>query len=663
MGKLIFVSNEMPPCNSSFMERLAKHFWEMKQHYHDARRPLETKWRMCDEAYLCYRWLPDTGSIDFLDDSEFGDTDGFDNVNSIVVRMLQAILPPNYPYLNPAAVDEDEPQDTTDSLRDFLIFKHRESRSRRQLAKWLKMMTVRGDGGFYWEHQEEYVHLPVAKAKEQAMIFDALKTGKIASEEAAKFVKVMEKHCRFNGPVIRVIDTHDYFFSPCTDLTNKRKEPYIVQTYRYIDDLNNEVDQFNRPVYENLKGLEPMQAFDLWGRMNDGAARVRSLQIMGMQPEAQEGYTKLVPVYVVYCPYLEFEGKKFYDTYFHFAVSAKGKGLGQNPRMIRVEQNPANGHPQFLFDTYNEFFTNAPYGISGLEKSLTALRQKNVLSALLFNAAVSAQFPAQNVVADAFKDGEVSFMPGAINELANIGANPLLVMAPVPTPDRGLQLGWQDVRFWGDEIRTKMGIDGLSAESATRSVTKAKTATEVNRDSGSGNLFLDEMAAKYSDTLTEFFQGSFDVMQDRIEPDEEGYLSYQRNVTGRLIQSKLAHSDFTKPRSITVAGSQGIFDKGQRLQAITQALDMVSRAAPFLPNAPQVINDLTREALRLMNVPVSQKAFMSQEELAAQNPQVQIMALQKAMQQIGQAAQQGQIPQIPMNHGGDIVDAQEVHAR
>jgi hypothetical protein len=636
MGKLIFLPNDIPPLTSPFMDRLAKHFIEMKEWYHDARRPIEGKWRACDEAYLCYRILPDTGAIDFLDDSEFGETDAHDNANIIVIRMLQAILPPGMPYLNPAASDPDEPYAVTEAVRDFLMYQHRRAGTRRQLAKWLKMLVVRGDGAFYWEHTQEFVKRPVLGARERMLIEDALKVGRIKDRDAAQMTRVLEEVCVFNGPVIRVIDTHDYFLSPISDLTNKRREPFVIQTFRYLSDLVAEVDTNDKKVYGNLKGLEGSYARDLWGRTNDGQARLNSLRIMGLEPEADRGNIKLVPVYIVYVPYLNFEGKEFFDTYFHVALNSSGKGSRCQPRMIRVETNPT-GQRQFLFDNYTEFFTNTPYGISGIEKSLPGLRQKNVLGALMFNAAVATQFPAQNVLADAFKDGEVSFMPGAMNEIANIGADPSKVMAPVPVPEKGLQLAWQDMKFWGDELRTKMGIDGLQADSPTRSASrgKGKTATEVNRDTSTGNLVLDEAAAKYSDTLTEFFQGSFDVMKDRVEPNAEGYLEYQRNINNRLVMDKLAMADFEKPRSITVGYMQGIFDKGQRLNNVTQVLGAVSQAATVMPNAPAIISDLVLEIARLNNVHIKPESMMTPEQLAAQDPQVQILALQSALQQIG----------------------------
>lgn len=653
MGKLVFVPSQIPACNSGLMDRLAKHFWEMKRWYQDARRGIEQKWRECDDAYNCFRILPDTGAIDFLDDSEFGETDAMENADLLVMRMLQAILPPGMPYLNPSASDPDEPMDTTDAVRDFLVFKHREARTRRQLAKWLKMMVVRGDGGFYWEHIVEYVRRPVFGARERVALQDALLTGKVASEDAARMTRVMEEKCVYNGPVIKVIDTHDYFLHPNSDLTNActwRREPFIVQTFRYLEELHAEVDDNNKPVYENLKDLEGSFARDLWGKTDTaggGANRIRSLRVMGLDPEADKGSVKLIPVYIVYIPYLKFEGVEFYDTYFHFALNASGNSSRCQPRMIRVETNPT-GQRQFMFDNYNEFFTNTPYGISAIEKTTPMLRQKNVLGALMFNAAVASGFPAMNVM-PVFKDGEVSFMPGAINELDGSFSDPTKAMAPVPTPDRGLQLAWADMKFWGDEIRTKMKIDGLQANSPTRNSKKgSQTATEINRDTSSGNLFVDEMSTKYSDTLTEFFQGSFDVMKDRLEPDEQGMLEYQRSISNRLVQDRISVQTLQKPRSITIGYMQGVFDKGQRLQAITQMMGMLSQAAQAVPWVPAALSDLLQEAARLSNVPIKPTSFMTPEQLAAQNPQVQVLALQNAIQQIGAAGGGG----MPPSFGG-----------
>lgn len=651
MGKLIFVPNDVPPLNSPYMDRLAKHFWQMKEYYHDARRSIEAKWRQCDEAYLCYRILPDTGAIDFIDDSEFGETDAMDNSDLVVIRMLQAILPPNMPYLNPSSADENEPVEVAENVRDFLIWKHRQSRTRRQLAKWLKMMCVRGDGAFYWEHETEIVKRPVVGPRERQAIEDALKTGRITDVNT----RVLEEICTFNGPVIRVIDTYDYFLSPISDLTNKRREPFVIQTYRHLAELHAEVDDKNDKVYGNLKDLDGTYARELWSSGADGGARVRSLQIMGVEPEADRGATKLVPVYIVYVPYIKFEDKEFYDTYFHFALNSTGKSLRSQPRMIRVETNPT-GQRQFLFDNYNEFFTNAPYGISGIEKSLTALRQKNVLGALMFNAAVASEFPAVNAIGDAFKDGEISFMPGAINELTGM-SDPSKVIAPMPVPDKGLQLAWNDMKFWGDELRTKMKIDGLQAEAPTRTSKKGqKTATQVNHDASSGNLFLDEMSTKYSDTLTEFFQGSFDVMKDKIEPNERGELEYQRSLHNRLTNSYLSVHDFARPRSITIGFMQGIFDKGQRLQHIQQFMGMVAQAAQAgaMPNAAAIINDLTMECARLLDVPLKPQAMMTPEQLASQDPRVQVMAIQQALQQIGSAGGGGMPPSLGQGGGESL---------
>ena len=64
-------------------------------------------------------------------------------------------------------------------------------------------------------------------------------------------------------------------------------------------------------------------------------------------------------------------------------------------------------------------------------------------------------------------------------------------------------------------------------------------------------------------------------------------------------------------------------------------------------------------------MPVPEAAYITPQEMAAQDPQVQIMAIQNALQQIGASPEAAQM--IPQMSGGDsnggIVDAEEVHAR
>lgn len=671
MSKLIFQQDELPPLKSSYMNKLAQYFYQIKMDWHDSRRPLEQKWRSCDEAYLCFRYLPDSGAIDYLDDSEFGETDIFDNVNRTAIAIMQRLLPRDGSYLDTSV--NDEPEEDSDAVRDFLVYKHRAAKSRRQLAKFMKMMIVRGDSAIFWTHEERTRMRRLTKAESFSKITDYLKVAGLSAEDASKFGRARISETIYSGPSVRVLDSHDYFLSPIADLTNLRSEPVIVQTFRFLQDLQNEFDEYGNHIYENLEGLEGTQAFDLYARQNDGAARIRSLNIMGIQPETNSQYGRLVPVYICYFPYIKFEGKEFYDTYFHFALNGNTAGSGPDhrggPRMIRIEENPTDsGHLQILPDTYIDFFTNVSYGLSAVEKALSTYRQKNVMQALMFNAAVATQFPAYMGFADAFKDGEVSFAPGYYNEIANVGMKLSEILQPVPTPANGLQMALQDLRFMGEEIQAKMGTDGLQASNPARSLTSSPTATEVNRDAASGSMMVEEQSEKFSDTLTEFYQGSFEMMKQCTPPPDDGYLDYEKPDGPKRRAAKLAYATFAKDRTIEVTGAKGITDRNQRTSAIMQMMQSAGGIAQFLPNAPAVIASMFYEACKLTGVQIPDDAKMTPQEIAAKNPQVQMAAIQQGIQQIAASQQKPQIgmssPQqqqpAPQQHG-DIVDAQVIN--
>ena len=653
MSKLIFQQDELPSLNSSYMNKLAQYFYQVKLSWHDARRPLEQKWRQCDEAYLCFRYLPDSGAIDYLDDSEFGETDVFDNVNKTAIAIMQRMLPKDGSYLDTSIVDEDE--EDADAVKDFLIYKHRRAGSRRQLAKFLKMLIVRGDAGILWTHEERTRMRRLTKAESLSRVTDYLKIAGLSAEDADKFGRARIQETIYSGPSVRVIDSHDYFLSPIADLSNRRSEPVILQTYRFLEDLQNEFDEYGNHIYENLDGLMPTQAYDLYARQNDGAARIRSMQIMGIQPETNSQYGKLIPVYICYFPYLKFEGKEFYDTYFHFALngntkSADGGDYRSGPRMIRIEENPSDsGHLHFLPDTYIDFFTNVAYGLSGVEKALTTFRQKNVMQALMFNAAVATQFPAYLGYSDAFKDGEASFSPGYFNEIANTGIPLDQIIRPVPTPERGLQLGLQDLRFMSDELRAKMGTDGLEANNPAREITKSPTATEITHNAASGNIFIEEQTEKFSDTITEYYQGSFEMMKQQTPPPADGYLDYEKPDGPRRRAAKLAYSVFMKDRTIEITGAKGLIDRNQRTQAVMQMMQAAAGIAQFLPNPQALIAELYYEACKLTGVKISDAVKQTPEQIAAGNPQVQMQAIQQGIQQIALAQHQQQ-PQIGQQH-------------
>jgi hypothetical protein len=647
MAKLLYKQSELPPFDSDYMNRLAMHLWQWKLYWHDARRPLEVKWRECDEAYLCYRRLPDSGGMDWIDDSDMGETDIFDNVNKLAEKISNALMPRGYTWLTVTS-RQDEAQDVIQAIQDQQIYMHRKAKTRRAFERVIKQNIIRGTTALIWAWRDNerirrlssVESSPLLKKHLKAMGADPKDINKALGKQARI------KEVTFSGPQIRPLDVFDLWIDPHLDMTNTAYPATIVQTFNYLPDLVDAKDDYGNDAYQNLEGLTPFSVEQIYAWDNNFRTRapevIGTSPIFGTYPARITGFTKLVPVYIFHFPYLKFEGEEFYDTYFHVALNNGFRW----PRIIKVEENPSDsGHPHVLVDNYIDWFTNIGYGISGVEKALTYYRQKNVLQAVMLNAAVATQFPANLVYADAFRDeNDISYTPGYSNIVSH---NPLglAVIAPVPVPATGLQLAFQDMKFWGSEIRTKMGIDGLTTDSATRAMSSRKTATEVTSDESSGSSFIDNAVEKFSDMLTELCQGVYESSRKNLIPDAQGNLVYEKALQDRIQEKTINYQDFANvERTIQVNGVLGALNKGMEMQQLIQAAQMTQEIGATLPNAPMVLQKLWVEILSRLNVTLDPQDMMSPMQLAAANPQVQMAALQSAMQnpEIVQAFQEQQ---------------------
>lgn len=632
MPKLLYKQSELEPLDSEYNTRLAYHLWQLKLYWHDARRPLEMKWRECDEAYLCYRRLPDTGGMDWVDDSEFGETDVFDNVNQLAIRMSIALMPRDYRWLTVSS-RADEAQEMIQSIQDQQIYMHRKAKTRRNFAKVIKQNIVRGTTAlrYCWRENTRYTRLTTSETRIR-MMKENLQAMGAKPHDIRKIVRARIPEITYSGPQMRPLDVFDLWIDPHLDLTNTIYPATIVQSFHFVPDIQEAVDDFGEKLYSNVDGLVPFSVEQIYAWDNN--FRMRSPEVIGVfpmfgiYPARITGFTKLVPVYTFHFPYLKFEGREFFDTYFHLALNNGFKF----PRLIRIEENPSDsGHAHVLIDNYIDWFTNIGWGISGVEKALTYLRQKNLLQALTMNAATATQFPGYLIYSEAFRDDqEINFSPGSLNDISH---NPLglKVVEPVPAPATGLQLGLQDLRFWGQEIRTKMGLDALSIDSPSRSISKEKTATEVNADASTGSMVLDDMVEKTSDMLTEYCQIVYEDSRRNLKPDAQGNLQFERALSDRVMQASIPWQQFNVDRTIQVNGVLGALNKQQEMGNLIQALQVSENVVQLLPNAANIINKLYFEILERLNVPISPNDMMTPQQIAAANPQVQMAALQNAM--------------------------------
>lgn len=608
--KYIYQPAFLEPFTSERMKDLGNQLWDYLIYFKEARKKREQKIIECDEAYLCHRYAPDTGAIQLIEDGEFGESDVYDNMNLMSIRQALTLMPRNFPWLTPSS-RESEADDVVTAIQDHQIFMHRRSRTRRNIQRHLKQKNVRGRSGIYWEWREEGVWRRITDVAENAVqVKNYLKKSGMTRKDAQKLTNGRYFHIVNNGPVIQPIDWFDLWIDPAADLPNHRRPAKIIRRYRMLEELRSEEDEVGKKKYSEdvLKELKEFTVQEIYqNRDQSGANKQASIRIHGTAPVNETYQVKYVPVYVIYVPLFvhTYNGHtdKYYDTYFEIAQGKDGRGF-----ILFAEENPSDlGHSHILVDDCIDWFTATESGGLGLvEKQLSRYRQKNLIQLLMVTGAVHSIFPAQLVLSGAFRDDEeVSFAPGWLNMVQE---NPLGldIMRPVPTPERGVQLGEQLLRFYADDMRASSGVDGLTTDNAARSLTKPKTATEINRDMSSGSLYLDNQAENDAELLTDLTQAIFEESQKRLIPDREGMLDYERYLGSKIVQGRLAYSDFMVPRSITVQGINGAENMAQRMQDLLQGLDIATRALATgqFPQAAAFAQVAFIEIWRKLNIPM-----------------------------------------------------------
>lgn len=605
-----------------------------------ARRPLMETWRQADDAYLCYRRLPHNEGMQWTDKSDFGSTDVFDGVNMLATRLSLAMMPKDKSWLTVVSRQNDKAE-VVEAIQAQQIWMHDRAHTRRMVARHLTQLMVRGTSALYvtWENRERMRKISGAEGRKRLKTL--VKAGGISPKVAEMIDSVLIPVTDYIGPKIRVLDCLDLYMDPAHDLSVDRKSATIVATYRRLEELIRETDRDGKPLYQNLEGLEPMTATEIYMKDIEGSNRIRDLNTLGVFPQNQpyrnEGY---VPVFICYFPYFEHEGEKFFDTYFHIAESR----VGRMARLIRVEQNPSEEGHQFLIkDTMVDWFGNTSYGISLVEKLLSKYNQKQVIEAVTLEAALTSVFPAYNVLAGVARDDMgISFSPGAINEFAQ---NPMMEkwIQPMPVPQSGVQLGMQELRWWGEQISSGFGEWGANSENPTRQISNRETATAANIKATSGSLAIDEMVEKFSVSLQELAQLCFDLSRQEMEPDANNKIKFTQAIGGTASrfsakEIELSWNDFQAPRDIIVAGLYGSYNKQQHIMNLTEALKGLAQLANILPNAAQLAQPAAVELLNKLDIRVDPQAEMDPNVLAASNPQVRAAVMQQLMQQNPQLA-------------------------
>lgn len=625
------------------MQKLALQIWNYVQYNMEARKPREKTVFECDEAYMCHRYVPDVGAMRLIEDGEFGESDVFDNMNYMSIRQTLALMPRNQPWLTVSS-REGEADGTIQAIQDHQIYMHKKARTRRNWQRHRKQKNIRGRSGIFWEWREEKVWRRIDDVADNAQQLQAwLKRAGLKKKDAVKLTRGRYPHVINSGPVIYPIDWYDLWVDPAADLVNHRRPAKIVRRFRILEDLMAEMkDDKPEPKYDRevLTKIKPISFEDIQTNSDYGAGRASSQRIFGTGASRMDSGLRFVPVYICYFPHFEFDhdGVKdhYWDTYFHIAVD----GTGNKPYLIYVEENPSDlGHSHIIVDDCIDWVTPwASGGLGLVEKQLSRYHQKNLLKLLMITAAAHSIFPPVNVLAGALReDEEYGFGPGEINVIQE---NPLglAAIAPMAVPERGTALGEQLLRFYGEDMRASSGLDGLAIDNPARSMSKPKTATEVNRDQSTGSLLLDNEAENDAEVLSELVMAIFEESQNRMLPNAEGMLEYERYLGDKVIQGNLSLSDFKAKRSLQVLGVQGAENRAQEMQNLLQGLDIASRLIPAMPVAVPFAQTALVQAWRKLNIPMPDQLQNMPLQMPMQGMPPQIGGPQQGMPDQGMPA-------------------------
>lgn len=601
--------DELPDLKSKLAEEVASALYEEWVYWRDARSVLEKEiWRACDDAYMCYRKLPKNPGMPFLDTSDLGETDIWDGINFLARSLALSLMPRDEMYLQ-AISQNAEDQEVQNRIRDFVTSLARKADLRGQYAKHLKQTLIRGTGAVSLDWQK------VIRRKRRSLADSMLEQVNRSVEGDYQPIKRIKREVVdeivYNGPIIRPLDMMDVYLEPTADLSCDADIPVAVMTYKSLAELETAQDEYGEKMYGNLEGLVELSPQEL---TTLNPERSRSLQVLGINPsESGKSLAGVIPVLVFHRQHFRLGSNSWVDTYWHIALSNTFKQY----KLIRVNENPVDeGHKMIFFDSYQDWIGSA-YGIGAVEKSLSAYNKKNVMAALGLNAAALQVFPPMAVITDLLLDDrEADVSPGGYNPIKfkpAIGTN---FMAPVPiNPGNAGAMAMQSQQYYGQQISGQMGAYGAIMQDPTKSVSRAKTATQINTENTSGSVGRDDLLEQITTrSLEPLVQAMYDCSVQYLAGED---IDFERTINGSASYVKISPDELRQKRRIIVTGWHGLQNKQQEVAEMKEALSVIVQAAAYLPNSAAYIQKVVTKMLGRLGISDLEKLGLPPEQLAS----------------------------------------------
>lgn len=657
--RYVYRTSEIPPMKSEFMDGLAKHFLRLYEFWQWSRTDLVDKWMESLEAYNAIRTLPEIETMQYVSQGDRGEPSVFFGVERLSRQLSLATMDKNETWLTIVPRKMEDPS-VTNAVRAHQAWLHRKSDTRRIFGRHLKQMIVMGTSHILLNWEPTYLLKRIGTGQSRRKLSQLLKAaGRTDATRLVGQARVQE--LKFNGPQMQVLDNFDVLVDPEVDVTRHKNPGICVQQYFRIEELQAAEYDDGEKVFQNLEGLETMRSDELYYQSLEGQAREQAKSMatgVTVRNDYSDVMAKFIKVLVFNMPIMVWEGEQFIDYYFYVAVDGNN-----NARMLRVEENPCDaGHRLIVTDHYIDYWAPAAYGISGVDKIVGWLDTKNFIEAAKVNAIAASIWPAVVTAAGAFKDVP-DWTPGAVNELAQLALSDN-VIKPMPVPEKGIQIGTMTEEYY--EQKMNASFESIGAVQQNQQQADRETAASVNYRASSQGVLIDDQAEKFGNSLQSICQWTLDMsiqtaMPDGKDAEGDDIMGYSTITGGNAQRQEIKIGQFKEPRDVEVLGLHGAVNKAQGVDAKQRGMDSLGKLGQFMPNTPALAQKLVKSYYADLNIETAPEDWLTPQQLAAQDPQVQIMALQAGlqnpqllMQAMGMQppGQEGQPPDAQNQQGG-----------
>lgn len=643
--------DDLPKPGSELGVKVANYVYEWYRYSKESRIDLEFEiWPKCDDAYHCFRELPENHAMQWADTGDQGETDLKDAIDFLSDAVMLALMGRDDGWFQPVSYKTEE-QGVQNIIRDYLAYRHREGGTREQYGLHVGQTMRRGTSAITleWKQITRMVRLGTAEslliAPQVSQFAQDTHGIDVPVEDVQKILK-RERVAQidFNGPIVRPLDMYDVFLDPIADIRKLQEAPMATLQYKTPEELQNTFEEDGETLfYSNLEGLKEWSPHEVY--MND-PMRYRSTETMGINPFLTgDTKSKFVPVLIFHKQVLRIDDKTWVDCYFHVALTGNKTG----GVLIACQENPSDqGRRDVFVDTYRDWL-NCAYGISAIEKSLPDWNKKNVSSALGLNASLLEIFPPLAVIAGLLADdNRLDATPGGYNLIPWKPGIETNFVAPLNIARGGAENSMQYGRYLGQKILGQVGAYGSIMQDPTKSLSSGKTATQINTETTSGSVGRDNFLEKLTKNLEHLCQAYYDLCR---QYEQDDMIKFIQNVSAdsdgpAVIQ--LSKEILDQDRRIVVTGWHGLQNKQQEIDLTKEILQVLTQGngIQFLPTGPVIAQDVLFKLLGLLGLKNIAKYKTDPAVLLIQQPGVQ-QELNQMMMQLKQLFEQSGVP-IPL---------------